>query len=68
MISDDFEVLEAIDGKKCMKFLKEYGTGISLILLDIDIPEPDGIEILSEMNRLNYIDDIPVIIITEDAA
>lgn len=45
-----------------------YLHSISLILLDIDIPEPDGIEILSEMNRLNYIDDIPVIIITEDAA
>lgn len=66
MISDDFEVLEASDGKECMKLLEEYGTGISLVLLDVIMPNMDGFEVLNEMNRLHYIENIPVIIITVD--
>ncbi|MFQ8951832.1 MAG: response regulator [Oscillospiraceae bacterium] len=30
------------------------------------MPEMDGIEVLSEMNRLHYTDDIPVIMISAD--
>ena len=66
MIGDEFETLEAENGKKCLEKLKEYGTGISLVLLDIIMPEMDGLEVLSEMKRLHYTDDIPVIMISVD--
>ena len=66
MIGDEFEALEAENGKECLKKLKEYGTGISLVLLDIIMPEMDGLEVLSEMKRLHYTDDIPVIMISVD--
>lgn len=66
MLGDKFGVIEASDGRECMKLLKKYGTGISLILLDVIMPNMDGFEVLSEMNRLHYIDEIPVIIITVD--
>ena len=66
MIGDEFEALEAENGKKCLEKLKEYGTGISLVLLDIIMPEMDGLEVLSEMKRLHYTDDIPVIMISVD--
>lgn len=32
------------------------------------MPEMDGIEVLSEMNRLHYTDDIPVIMISADGS
>ena len=68
MIGDEFEALEAENGKKCLEKLKEYGTGISLVLLDIIMPEMDGLEVLSEMKRLHYTDDIPVIMISVDGS
>lgn len=66
MISNDFEIIEARDGRECMELIGEYGTEISLILLDDIMPGTDGFEILAEMNRLHYIDDIPVIMITSN--
>lgn len=60
MIGGEFEVLEAENGRECLEKLKEYGTGILLVLLDIIMPEMNGLEVLSEMNRLHYSDDIPV--------
>lgn len=60
MIGGEFEVLEAENGIECLEKLKEYGTGILLVLLDIIMPEMNGLEVLSEMNRLHYSDDIPV--------
>ena len=66
MIGNDFEILEARDGRECMELIGEYGTEISLILLDDIMPGTDGFEILAEMSRLHYIDDIPVIMITSN--
>ena len=68
MIEGEFGVIEAENGKECMKKLKEYGTGIALVLLDIIMPEMNGLEVLSEMNRLHYTDDIPVIMISADGS
>lgn len=66
MIGNDFEILEARDGRECMELIGEYKTEILLILLDDIMPGTDGFEILAEMNRLHYIDDIPVIMITSN--
>ena len=49
-----------------MSLLKEYGTGISLVLLDIVMPEMNGFEVLEEMNRNHWIEDIPVIMISSE--
>ena len=68
MIDDEYDVLEAGGGKECLEKLKEYGTGIALVLLDIIMPEMNGLEVLSEMNRLHYTDDIPVIMISVDGS
>lgn len=65
MLQKDYEVLEACNGREALEILKEYGTGIALMLLDIIMPEVDGFEVLSVMNRENLIDDdIPVVVIS----
>ncbi len=38
--------------------LREYGAGISLVLLDIVMPGMDGFAVLEEMNRNHWIEDI----------
>ena len=67
MLQDDFEILEATDGKEAMGILKEYRTGISLVLLDIEMPVMDGFQVLTEMTENHWIEDIPVIMISADA-
>lgn len=66
MLGDDFSVLEASNGKECMEKLRQYGTGISLVLLDIIVPEQDGFSVLEEMNKAHYIEDIPVVMIASE--
>lgn len=66
MLEDEFDILEAEDGTKCLEMLAQYGTGISLVLLDIVMPGMDGFEVLSIMNRKHLIDDIPVIMISSE--
>ena len=44
-----------------IEMLKQYGTGISLMLLDIVMPVMNGFEVLAAMAREHWMDDIPVI-------
>lgn len=51
MIGPEFEILEAENGAECLDMLRRYGTGISLVLLDIVMPVMDGFEVLEKMNK-----------------
>lgn len=64
ILQDKYRILEAESGKECVEMLERYGTGISLMLLDIVMPEMDGFEVLEYMNQEQWIDDIPVIMIS----
>ena len=64
MLGNDFRILEAANGAECIEKLKEYGTGISIVLLDMIMPVMDGYGVLDYMNRKHWIDDIPVIMIS----
>lgn len=64
MLGNDFRILEASNGAECIEKLKEYGTGISIVLLDMVMPVMDGYEVLDYMNKNHWIDDIPVIVIS----
>lgn len=66
MLKDDFRILEASNGRECLDALEQYGMGISLVLLDINMPVMDGFEVLVQMNRNHWIEDIPVIMISSD--
>ena len=64
MLGNDFRILEASNGAECIEKLKEYGAGISIVLLDMVMPVMDGYEVLDYMNKNHWIDDIPVIVIS----
>ena len=69
ILGEKFEILEAVNGQVCVDMLKEYGSEISLILLDIVMPVMDGFEVLNYMKQNEWIGDIPVIMISsEDSA
>lgn len=67
MLNDEYDILEAENGVAAIGLIRELGTEISLILLDIVMPEMDGFGVLEEMNRMNLIEDIPVIMISAES-
>jgi DNA-binding response OmpR family regulator len=58
---EDFEVIEAVDGKDGVEKFKEHEHSISLVLLDIMMPYMDGFEVLTEIRKIS---DVPVIMLT----
>ena len=66
ILKEDYRILEAANGEECLEQLERYGTGISLVLLDIVMPEMDGFEVLAAMNQIHWIEDIPVIMISSE--
>lgn len=69
ILQKDYRILNAEDGEQCIEILEQKGTAISLILLDLVMPKMDGFEVLAVMNKKQWIEDIPVIMISsEDSA
>ena len=66
MLGADYDILEATNGEEAIKLLRQYKTGISLVLLDLVMPVMDGFGVLSYMNERNWIEDIPVIMISSE--
>ena len=65
MLGDQYDYVEAADGREALRIL-EKNVSIDLILLDINMPEMNGFEVLEEMNRYHWIDEVPVIMITAE--
>lgn len=55
ILGKEYRILEACDGEEALKMLEQYGTEISLVLLDIIMPKMDGFEVLAYMNRDKWI-------------
>jgi two-component system alkaline phosphatase synthesis response regulator PhoP len=56
----DFEIIEAVDGKKALE--KAHAEKPFLIILDIMMPEMDGLQFLQEIRKSQELSDLPVII------
>lgn len=66
ILEDNFEILEAADGIEAIQMIKKYNSEISLILLDLVMPNMDGLEVLAVMNSSEWINRIPVIMISAE--
>lgn len=68
MLSEDYEILEAANGVEAAAILHQRSEELSLVLLDIVMPEMDGFEVLALMNKNGWIGRIPVITISSETA
>ncbi len=66
ILEEQYHILEAEDGVQAMEMLREHGERISMMLLDIVMPNMDGFEVLTLMNRDGFIKRIPVIMISSE--
>ena len=63
-LEDDYEIMEAADGQQAIEIIQKQQLNISLILLDLVMPEKSGFDVLDFMEEYGYMTEIPVIIIT----
>ena len=66
ILCDDFEILEAPNGPKCLELLNAWSSDISIVLLDIVMPDMDGFDVLSRMSAQGWLEDIPVVMISSE--
>ncbi|MCL1849677.1 MAG: response regulator [Clostridiales bacterium] len=64
LFEEEFEVLQAENGKEALDFLSQYTSEISIVLLDLVMPVLDGFGVLQNMWDTRLIQSIPVILIT----
>lgn len=68
MLENEYDILEAENGVQALKTLRTCQQSLSLVLLDIVMPELDGFGVLEEMNRRGCIADVPVIMISAESS
>lgn len=61
-LHNDYDVATAISGKIAMKFLERKRA--DLILLDYEMPEENGVDVLKKIRENDAIRDIPVVFLT----
>ncbi|MCR5303433.1 MAG: response regulator [Lachnospiraceae bacterium] len=66
MLESDYDIEEAVDGTDALKKIEELKDSLDLILLDWFMPGKTGFEVLSEMSRRWWREDIPVIMISAE--
>ena len=67
MLEESYDIIEAEDGLQAIAILQQMEQEISLVLLDIVMPNVDGFGVLSAMNKYNWIDSVPVIMISAES-
>lgn len=68
ILEDEYDILEASNGKEALELLETYGEKIQVMLLDVVMPVMDGFEVLLIMNKERWIETIPVIMISAETS
>jgi len=66
VLADDFNLLEAENGKEALEIIEKNRESIAAVLLDLIMPEMDGEELLSALHKKGYADEFPILIITAE--
>ena len=61
------EIVEAENGIDALKKIKEHSAGFDLVMLDINMPQVDGITTLKQLKAMDQTKGIPVIMCTSEA-
>lgn len=68
LLSENYNILEAQNGNEAFLRILENKSEIKLILLDMVMPERDGLEVLDIMNKNGWIKDVPVVMISSETS
>ena len=68
ILEDDFDTLEAENGKQALDLIDRYGDELAIVLLDLLMPVADGFTVLEELHRRDCLNRIPVLVISGEAS
>lgn len=66
ILENDFIIYEEKNGYDCLQFLRSHYEEISLVLLDINMPDMSGTDVLRFMKNNGRFKEIPVIMISSE--
>lgn len=67
MLEEEYQLYEACNGREAIQMLEERPEFYQLVLLDINMPELDGNDVLRIMKERGWLKDVPVIIISAES-
>jgi CheY-like chemotaxis protein len=62
----DMEIISADNGRNAIEILKE-DREIDMVMMDIMMPEMDGLETMREIRKISYLKDLPIVAVTAKA-
>lgn len=62
-----YEFLEASNGAEALALLEQDPSDIALVIMDINMPEMDGIQALEAIKANPALKDLPVVMVTTDS-
>ncbi|MBQ8162382.1 MAG: EAL domain-containing protein [Clostridia bacterium] len=68
ILERDYQILFAEDGVKALELLREHRDAVSLVLLDLMMPNMSGLDVLIRIRGIQDYQDIPVIVASADRA
>ena len=68
ILKQRFEVIYVDSGRKGVEYIREHINELTLLLLDIVMPDMDGFDVLSIMNYNGWINKLPVIMISSESS
>lgn len=66
ILEEDYEMLEAENGREAMEIIEAHKTEIAAMLLDIVMPEVNGVMLLKMLNEKDYLSEFPVLVVTSE--
>ena len=67
IFGSDYDVLQAENGKIGLEMILKNPQGLCAVLLDVVMPEMDGLEALRQMRRAELLQHLPVFLITAES-
>lgn len=68
IFKDDYDIIEAENGKEAIKKLVNNYKSVAMILLDVIMPEMDGYQVMDLLKEKNILSKVPIILITGDTS
>ena len=66
ILEDHYQLIYATDGREAIQKIEEYQDKLSLVMLDLIMPEVDGFEVLTYVHGSKALNSIPIIVLTAE--
>lgn len=66
ILQEEYKILEASNGREAMEIIERQRKDIAAVLLDIVMPEVDGVMFLKMINEKEYMNEFPILVVTSE--